>query len=152
MAPEIALPTDWARPSMAPSLERASSPVADRPRRTLGWRSRPGAPGRRTLAMNASWSDELLDGSLSRVWTNKAYGHATRGAQRHLADLRARSSLTTEQLSSVSGPVYECSSAKHGGSCQISLTPWGSKTQVRSRGESVILMDEPAQEVPPVDT
>ena len=31
-------------------------------------------------------------------------------------------------------------------------TPWGSKTPIRSRGESVVLMDEPAQEVPPVDT
>ena len=35
---------------------------------------------------------------------------------------------------------------------RIRLSAGGSKTQVRSRGESVILMDEPAQEVPPVDT
>ncbi len=27
-------------------------------------------------------------------------------------------------------------------------TPWGSKTQIRSRGASVVLVDEPAQQVP----
>ncbi len=31
------------------------------------------------------------------------------------------------------------------------LTPWGSKTPIRSRREPVVLVDEPAEQVPPVN-
>lgn len=32
-----------------------------------------------------------------------------------------------------------------------SVTPWGSKTRIRSCGEPVVLADEPAEEIPPAD-
>ncbi len=31
------------------------------------------------------------------------------------------------------------------------VRPWGSKTQIRSCGASVVLVDEPAEQVPPAD-
>ena len=33
----------------------------------------------------------------------------------------------------------------------LARCPWGSKTQIRSRSDAVVLVDEPAEQVPPAD-